>query len=195
MSELTIHTDGAARGNPGPAAIGYVIEEKGKLVTEEKEFLGTATNNFAEYTAVVRALEHAKSLGASKIRLYSDSELLVKQMNGVYRVKNATLRPLYEQAQRLRQDFDAVNFHHIPREQNSEADRLCNEALDDPTESRPTRKKSAAPAKPSDEVHERAIALLEVAAERWANGDASNPPANEVWEQLWVMLKEQKVVR
>src|SRR5205085_2832370 len=99
-------------------------------VAEEKGTLGSATNNIAEYTALVRALEHAARLGARRLLVYSDSELLVKQMSGEYRVKNDSLRALFEDAKLLCRDFDQVTIRHVPRAQNADADRLCNEALD-----------------------------------------------------------------
>src|SRR5580700_6343031 len=104
-SELTIYTDGGSRGNPGPAAYAYVIQRTGESDIEEKGFLGRTTNNIAEYTGLVKALEHARHLGATRVTVYSDSELLVKQMSGEYRVKHPGLQPLYEQAVQLRKDF------------------------------------------------------------------------------------------
>src|SRR5437868_1765974 len=99
---LTIYTDGAARGNPGPAAFAYVMRRPGAPDIEEKGCLGDSTNNVAEYTALVRALEHAQRLGARRLIVNSDSELMVKQMAGEYKVKHEGLRPLYEQAVALR---------------------------------------------------------------------------------------------
>src|SRR5438132_8586084 len=129
---LTIHTDGASRGNPGPAAYAYVITRDGQLVVEEAGCLGELTNNQAEYTALVRALEHALELGPDdRVVVHSDSELMVKQLNGEYRVKNEELRPLYEEAIELRHQFaGGVSFVHVRRGQNQRADELCNEALD-----------------------------------------------------------------
>ncbi len=129
---LTIHTDGASRGNPGAAAYAYVIRRDGEPPIEEADCLGQMTNNQAEYTALVRALEHALELGTQhRVLIHSDSELMVKQMNGEYRVKNEELRGLYEQACALRNRFEApVTILHVRREQNKRADQLCNEALD-----------------------------------------------------------------
>src|SRR5437879_5486511 len=93
---MTIHVDGAARGNPGPAAYAYIIERPGEPDVEAKERLGKATNNVAEYTALVQALEHANTLGGKRLVIFSDSDLLVQQMKGTYRVKNEGLRPLHE---------------------------------------------------------------------------------------------------
>ncbi len=126
-----IHIDGAARGNPGPAAFAFIIQKEGAPALEEKGTLGTMTNNLAEYTALVRALERARELGAERLIVHSDSELLVKQMNGEYRVKNPDLRMLYDRARELGGQFKQVVIRHVPREQNSGADRLCNEALDE----------------------------------------------------------------
>jgi ribonuclease HI len=131
-SVLTIHTDGASRGNPGAAAFAYVIERDGADPIEEAGCLGQMTNNQAEYTALVKALEHALELGAgNRLLIHSDSELLVKQMNGEYRVKNEELRDLYEQARNLVRRFSgSVTIRHVRRGQNSRADALGNEALD-----------------------------------------------------------------
>jgi len=130
-SALVVYTDGGARGNPGPAGFGVRIEEPdGTLVEELSEPLGIATNNIAEYRALVAALEHAASRGATTVAVRSDSELMVKQMRGEYRVKSAGLRPLYEQATRLAAAFARVTFEHIPRSKNAHADRLANLAMD-----------------------------------------------------------------
>ncbi|HMP02069.1 MAG TPA: ribonuclease HI family protein [Gemmatales bacterium] len=127
---LTIHIDGGSRGNPGPAAFGYVITAPGKPRLLGNGTLGRATNNVAEYTGLVSALTKAAELGATDVRIRSDSELLVRQMRGEYRVKNEGLAPLYEQARDLVGRIGSVTFEHVPRENNTEADRLCNEALD-----------------------------------------------------------------
>ena len=129
---LRIHTDGASRGNPGDAAYAFVLVRPDGEVIEEAECLGQMTNNQAEYTALIRALERALELGAEhRVLVHSDSELMVKQMRGEYRVKNEELRDLYEQAQELTHRFRGpVTFQHVRRSQNSRADALCNEALD-----------------------------------------------------------------
>jgi len=130
-----IYTDGACRGNPGPASIGavlYVDDPAGApiSVAEISETIGDTTNNVAEYRAVIAALERAHILGAIWVELRTDSELLTKQINGEYRVKNAGLRPLYETVQRLRTRFRSCEVVHVRREQNREADALANAALD-----------------------------------------------------------------
>src|SRR5262245_59098027 len=127
----TIYTDGGSRGNPGPAAYAYVIKRPGQPDIEEKAYLGQTTNNIAEYTGIVKALEHALELGGKKLVINRDSELMVKQMNGQYKVKNEGLRPLYQQAVALSKQFGSVVIKHVYREQNSQADALCNEAMDD----------------------------------------------------------------
>jgi ribonuclease HI len=137
-ASYTIHTDGGSRGNPGPAAAGYVIEGPGIAPIHRGERIGTATNNVAEYSAVVFALRTlADTIGAdaatrATVHVYADSELLVKQMNGEYRVKNAELRELFALAFQRRSAFARVTFTHIRREKNREADRMVNEALDAP---------------------------------------------------------------
>src|SRR5581483_8105459 len=125
----TIHTDGAARGNPGPAACAYVIERPGHPTVEHAERLGTATNNVAEYTALVRALERAVELGLRRLAVFSDSELMVKQFNGEYSVKNPDLRELYDEARALARRFDGVTLSHVRRADNRRADQLCNAVL------------------------------------------------------------------
>lgn len=134
MSHFILHTDGGARGNPGPAAIGVVIEieQNGQteLIAELGETIGVATNNLAEYRAIIRGLEEAERLGAHTVTCLLDSLLVVEQLNGNYRVKSADLKPLYARVSELRQHFALVTFQHVGREQNAEADRLVNEALD-----------------------------------------------------------------
>src|SRR5437588_718626 len=133
----TIYTDGGARGNPGPAAYAYVIQRPGLHDIEEKAYMGRSTNNIAEYTGLVKALEHARHEGGRRLLVLADSELMVKQMNGEYRVKHPGLMPLYEQAVALRRAFDDVKIRHIRREQNKQADKLCNEAMDHPADNMP----------------------------------------------------------
>src|SRR5262245_41261739 len=124
---LTIHTDGASRGNPGAAAFAYVIARPGHPPIEEAGCLGEMTNNQAEYTALVRALEDAGRLGTDhRVLVHSDSELMVKQMNGQYRVKNPDLLDLYEEARELADEFADFRIVHVRREQNKRADALCN---------------------------------------------------------------------
>jgi ribonuclease HI len=134
MRHLILHTDGGARGNPGPAAIGVVIEiEKdgeAEVIAELGETIGMATNNVAEYRAIIRGLEEAQRLGADTVTCLLDSLLVVEQLNGNYRVKSVDMKPLYARVQALRQRFALVTFQHVSREQNQEADRLVNDALD-----------------------------------------------------------------
>ena len=128
---VVIHTDGASRGNPGPASIGVVIAgQDGRVLVEFGEALQPTTNNVAEYTAVVRALERSAELQARRVRMMMDSQLVVRQLNGSYRVKHADMIPLYRRVLELIQKFESVTFEHVPREQNVEADRLANQALD-----------------------------------------------------------------
>lgn len=129
--KIIIYSDGGARGNPGPSGIGAVLkDENSELVKEVSEFLGIATNNQAEYKAIIRALEEAKKLGASEIVAHLDSELVVKQLNGQYKVKNPGLAPLFLQIHNLRQGFEKIEFKHVRREFNKEADKLANDAMD-----------------------------------------------------------------
>ena len=127
---LTIYTDGASSGNPGPASIGAVIKDgQGRVISRISRRIGRATNNQAEYRAIITALEEASRLGAQEVDIKSDSELVVKQLKGRYRVKKATLRPLYQEVVQLIGSLEAFTVTHIPREQNREADRLANRAL------------------------------------------------------------------
>jgi len=129
---ITAYTDGGARGNPGPAGYGVHIEDAdGQTLAELKGALGQTTNNVAEYRGLLAALEWAVEHGQRALRIRADSQLLVKQMLGEYRVKHPGLQPLYEQARRLVSQLDKVIFEHVRREQNKEADRLANEAMDE----------------------------------------------------------------
>ena len=126
-----LSTDGGARGNPGPAAYGYVIEtEDGTVLAAHGETIGIATNNVAEYSALIAGLEKARELALDEIEVVSDSELMVKQMTGEYRVKNEALQELWLQASRLARGFRDVSYTAVRREHNELADRLVNEALD-----------------------------------------------------------------
>ena len=122
--------DGGSRGNPGPAAYGAYIEHGGEIV-QLKGFIPLATNNVAEYNGLLHALRWAVANGVTTLHVRADSELLVKQMKGVYRVKNAGLVPLFEEAKSLTRQIGRVTFEHVRREFNKDADRLCNEAMDE----------------------------------------------------------------
>ena len=125
------YVDGGSRGNPGPAGYGVRIEQEDGTIAELKESLGLATNNVAEYSGLIAALRWAAAHGISKLHIRADSELLVKQMRGEYRVKSPGLQPLYEQARTLTGQIGDVTFEHVRREFNKEADRLANEAMDE----------------------------------------------------------------
>lgn len=130
--KLIIYCDGGSRGNPGPAGLGAVIynTDKNKLF-EISEFLGVTTNNQAEYKGVLRAIKKAKELKAKELTFYLDSELIVKQMNGQYRVKSRDLIPLYMEIRKYILEFKKVEFNHVRREYNKEADALANIAMDE----------------------------------------------------------------
>jgi ribonuclease HI len=128
---VKLFTDGGARGNPGPAAYGYVLEaDDGTVLAAHGEKIGIATNNVAEYSALIAGLEKALELGLPEVTVVSDSELMVKQMRGEYRVKNEALRELWEKAGRLARRIGDVSYTAVRREHNELADRLVNEALD-----------------------------------------------------------------
>ncbi|KKR14931.1 MAG: Ribonuclease H [Candidatus Falkowbacteria bacterium GW2011_GWA2_39_24] len=129
--KLIIHTDGGARGNPGPAGIGVMIkDDKGKEVKTIAKYLGKATNNQAEYQAVLAGIEAAVKLKATEAEFYLDSELVVKQLNREYKVKNLELQPLFVKVYNHSLKFKKISFHHVRREQNKEADALANLAMD-----------------------------------------------------------------
>ena len=131
MIKLITFSDGGARGNPGPAGIGAVLYNEDKIIVAEiSQYLGETTNNQAEYRALIAALKKARELGGQEITCYLDSELVVKQLNREYKVKNKDLAPLFLEVYNLSLGFRKISFIHIPREKNSVADRLANEAMD-----------------------------------------------------------------
>jgi ribonuclease HI len=129
--ELTIYTDGASRNNPGEAGAGVYILQDNKPVGEIAQYLGKTTNNIAEYKAAILGLEHAVKQGATRVNLFADSELLVKQLNGDYKVKNEGLKPLHGKAKELIGKIGSVQVRYIRREMNKEADALANKAIDE----------------------------------------------------------------
>ncbi len=130
-TEATLFADGGSRGNPGPAASGAVlIDPDGQLLDEVGRYLGVATNNVAEWTALCIGLERAKERGIRRLAVRLDSELVVKQMRGEYRVKHVDLQPLHQRAKSLLRSFEHVDIKHVPRKQNAIADRLVNDILD-----------------------------------------------------------------
>jgi len=149
--------DGGSRGNPGPAAYGVIIRDgRGEIAAKLKKYIGRSTNNVAEYYGLIAALDYAESHGVRAIRIESDSELLVKQMRGQYKVKSEDLRPLFERAQKMSKALDSFRIEHVYREQNREADALANQALDE-TEGKasgapPAKRAEAASAKSATPV-------------------------------------------
>jgi ribonuclease HI len=131
VDRLTVNVDGGARGNPGPAAIGVVVKDAGGEVIEERgERIGETTNNVAEYKALLLGIELATALGAREVDLVGDSELVVRQVEGRYKVKDATLRELHAEVKRALAGLEEWSIRHVRREQNAEADRLVNSVLD-----------------------------------------------------------------
>jgi ribonuclease HI len=130
-TELELHIDGASRGNPGEAGFGVHASAGGATVAELFGYLGRASNNVAEYQALIGALEYAASTGTRRVAVFSDSELVVKQVNGVYRVKHPDMIPLHRKARTLLGRFDEARVSHVRREQNREADALANRAVDE----------------------------------------------------------------
>lgn len=130
MSRLTVNFDGGSRGNPGPAAIGVVVRGGDEVVEEVGETIGEATNNVAEYRALLKGIELAAAHGATELELIGDSQLVVRQVEGRYRVKNAGMKELHEEVKRALRGFDSWSIRHVRRAENADADRLVNEALD-----------------------------------------------------------------
>ncbi len=130
IMKVTLYSDGGSRGNPGPAGIGVVLEFGGKI-EKFKKYIGEATNNQAEYQALIFGLEKARDLGAKELEVFLDSELLVKQARGQYKVKNDGLKPLFAKVLSLTNKFENISFHHVVRAKNELADELVNEAVDE----------------------------------------------------------------
>jgi ribonuclease HI len=131
MSKVTVNVDGGARGNPGPAAIGAVLrDENGEVLEERGETIGRATNNVAEYRALLLGIELAAAHGADELELVGDSELIVRQVEGRYKVKDATMRELHGKVKKALDAFESWTIRHVRREHNADADRLVNAALD-----------------------------------------------------------------
>jgi ribonuclease HI len=210
----TMHIDGAARGNPGPAAYAIVLARPGLPVVEEADIIGNATNNVAEYTALIEGLQLATELGVKQLAVFSDSELMVKQMKGEYRVKSPELLELFLEAKRLAAGFEKLTLSHVRREQNARADAIGNDALDgkprkrgsaslafEESEEHPREKEHrSSPQResgtPSDaRVREDALTILRSAAEEWANRGVGAVPVAAVWEQLWSVLEEGGVLK
>jgi ribonuclease HI len=138
-----LNIDGGSRGNPGPAAYGVVVRDaRGEIVARLKKYIGRSTNNVAEYYGLIAAMDYAQAHGVRAVRIESDSELLVKQMRGLYKVKSVDLQPLFERAKKMSQSFETFRIDHVYREQNRDADTLANEALDE-TEGNPAATKAA----------------------------------------------------
>jgi ribonuclease HI len=134
VKELKLYSDGGARGNPGDAGLGIVITKSdGTILNENKEYIGVKTNNQAEYRALIKGLEMARYYGARKIKSHLDSELVVKQLKGEYKVRNPELKQLFQKVRALEREFDSVTYTHVPREHDKIqiADRLVNEAIDE----------------------------------------------------------------
>jgi len=131
VSGAVLRTDGGSRGNPGPAGAGFVIEADGEIVCRGGRFLGSQTNNVAEYEALIWGLENVAALGYGSVTVFADSELLVKQVNGQYRVKNEGLKPLFARAVKLLRGFSRFKVNHVRREHNADADEMANQAMDE----------------------------------------------------------------
>jgi ribonuclease HI len=168
--------DGGSRGNPGPAAYGVIIRDgRGEIVAKLKKYIGRMTNNVAEYYGLIAAMDYAQSHGIRALRIESDSELLVKQMRGQYKVKSEDLRPLFERAQKMSKAFDSFRIEHVYREQNREADALANEALDETEGGKPklpATPKSASSAKSETSAKSESGAKSE-------SSSKSTPPSSQ----------------
>jgi ribonuclease HI len=199
--DVTIHTDGASRGNPGPAAWAYVITQDGKPAVEAKARLGITTNNQAEYQGLIHGLERAAQIGAETVTVFSDSELLVKQMNGQYRVKNLDLQPLFDEAKRLARQFSRISIRHVRREQNRRADEMCNAALDeaDCGDGQPLSRSSGPALSETSEsarlVRTEVLAILQEAADSWARGEETRPSPEQIWRSLEAILRSHGLLK
>jgi ribonuclease HI len=187
-NDLTIYTDGASRGNPGAAAFAYIISRDGHPPIEHAERLPDTTNNQAEYTALVEALRKAAELGATgKVRIHSDSELMVKQMRGEYRVKDEGLRGLYDEARELAAQLPGgVTYTHVRRAQNKRADELCNLALDGKWVEEKVASSPATVAALA--LQDDAILLLQAALE-----STPRPSAEALWRSVVTLLARHGV--
>ncbi len=132
LNRLRVYSDGAARGNPGPSGAGAVlVDPRGRVVERLGKYLGVQTNNVAEYTALILGLQRARELGVDEVEVFADSELMIRQLGGRYQVKSPSLRPLYEQARGLHNEFSRFKLVHVPREMNAAADEMSNKAIDE----------------------------------------------------------------
>jgi len=190
---VTIFTDGASRGNPGPAAVSFVIKRNGHADVTYADTVGLNTNNVAEYTAMIRSLAAARRLKAKNIRLHSDSELMVKQLRGEYRVRNPDIQSLYDEARQLAQHFQHIEFIHVPRWQNAEADRLCNEALDGRVRQDATHEAQKLPQSSASPETSEILQFLETVRNNWARG--TGPDVETVWGDLLALLKRHKLLK
>lgn len=130
-AEYSVYTDGGSRGNPGNAAIGFVVYKGTEEVFKYKKFLGVCTNNIAEYSALIYALTYLNKTGIKEVACFLDSELVVKQLNGIYKVKDEKMKMYNDKIQVLKKEFKSITFNNVPREKNKVADKLVNEALDE----------------------------------------------------------------
>lgn len=199
--DATINIDGGSRGNPGPASYAVVMKTSDGETIEDTGFLGQATNNVAEYTGLIKALELAKKHHLKTLQIYSDSELLVKQMSGEYRVKNEELKGLFDEANELKKKFSKVVISHVRREQNKRADELCNITLDRETKTGSKGTKVATPKEirqatsvSDGRVRADCLECLDSAKACWSRGEKL-PDAAMVWEQLWSILEEAGVLK
>jgi len=132
LRRIRVYSDGAARGNPGPAGAGAVlVEPSGAVVERVGKYLGTQTNNFAEYMGLILGLQRARALGVSEVEVFADNELMIRQLSGRYQVKSPSLRPLYEQAVQLLNEFSRFKLVHVPRQMNAAADEMSTKAIDE----------------------------------------------------------------
>ncbi len=132
LNRVRVYSDGAARGNPGPSGAGAVlVEPSGQIVDRLGKFLGVRTNNYAEYMGLLLGLKRAQELGVREIEVFTDSELMIRQLGGRYQVRSTSLRPLYDQALKLLNGFSRVKLVHVPREMNTAADEMSNRAIDE----------------------------------------------------------------
>jgi formyltetrahydrofolate-dependent phosphoribosylglycinamide formyltransferase len=203
--KVIVHTDGGSRGNPGPAAAGFVLDDvDGRRLQAKAFYLGETTNNVAEYTALIRALEAARKLGATEVAVYTDSELMVRQLSGVYKVKSEAIRPLFEQVNELRSQFDGCLVRHVLRAKNEDADRIVNRALDArrDVELRPARESHRPPGgsgKAEDQDRSvpvrasRGTGILPVLLNHGQDAHATEPPAGVIANRREAAARTKKL--
>ncbi|MEZ6139347.1 MAG: ribonuclease HI family protein [Zavarzinella sp.] len=205
MKKATVYVDGASRGNPGPAAYAYVIQEAGEPPIEKSEYLGDQTNNIAEYSALRQMLHDAVAMGFTDLHVYSDSELMVKQVRGEFKVKNPQIFEIWQEVRKTINKLDHFQIDHVLRGNNKRADELCNIELDrvlkkpgsSAAKPKPaTKTSSSKQVSPEKEAYarEECLICIEQAMHNWNRGEAV-PTPEQLWDQLWSILDDANILK